>query len=88
MATVKLNLAMEEGIVERMKMYATERHSSVSKIAESYFALLTNPKAEQEQRIPISPLIESLGIDSIGVALPADFDADNAIADYLEEKYR
>ena len=89
MAATKLTLTVEEGVIERMKEYANTKHSSVSRIVENYFVSLTSQNIKRaHDRIAVSPFIENLSIEAVGVALPENFDAEKAIVSYLEEKYK
>jgi len=89
MATAKLTLAIEEGIIERMKDYANARRSSVSRLVENYFVYLTSqtPKEEHAQ-ISVSPFIKGLTVKAMVGKVPKNFDPEEEIAHYLEEKYK
>ncbi|GAA0537385.1 DUF6364 family protein [Chitinophaga japonensis] len=39
----RLNLTIEENLLQRMKMYAARQHVSLSELVESYFERLTQP---------------------------------------------
>lgn len=55
---------------------------SLSKMIEAYLDSVTK---EKENKIAITPLVESL---SGVIDLPADFDYKKEYHDYLEEKYK
>jgi hypothetical protein len=80
----KLTLRLNDHVIERAKIYARSHRISLSKMIESYLDGLTQTK-EEESKIPITPLVESL---SGVINLPADFDYKKAYRDYLEEKYK
>jgi hypothetical protein len=89
MAATKLTLTVEEGIIEKMKGYAAARHSSVSRIVESYFALLTSPdKTKAQEQVAVSSFVEGLTLKGMEVELPKDFTPEEEVAHYLEEKYK
>lgn len=52
-----LTIKLDEHIVERAKMYAKERNTSLPKLVSNYFHELTMESSEEEE---ISPLIQSL----------------------------
>ena len=80
----KLTLRLNDHVIERAKIYARNHRISLSKMIESYLDGLTQTK-EEETKIPITPLVESL---SGVINLPADFDYKKGYSDYLEEKYK
>jgi len=88
MATAKLTLAIEEEVVEKMKDYASSRSSSVSRIVENYFIVLTNQSPKAKERIAVSPFVKGLSIKSMGLELPSDFNPEEEAIRNMEEKYR
>ena len=52
-----LTIKLDEHIVERAKMYAKERNTSLPNLVSNYFHELTMESSEEEE---ISPLIQSL----------------------------
>ncbi len=80
----KLTLRLNEGVIERAKIYAKSQRISLSKMIESYLDSLTREK-DSEKKIPITPLVESL---SGVIDLPPDFDYKKEYAEYLTEKYK
>ena len=66
-----LSIPIKEDIAERIKQYAATRETTVSRITENFFMLITAPKAN-EKSIKISPLVQSFSID--GIIVPDDFD--------------
>lgn len=61
----KLTLKLDEDIIEKAKLYARKKNTSLSQLVESYLNLLT-----QEQTAPeITPLVKSLsGVISLSHA--------------------
>jgi hypothetical protein len=80
----KLTLRLNDNVIERAKNYARSHKISLSKMIESYLDSITKQK-EEENKIPITPLVESL---SGVIVLPADFDYKRNYRDYLENKYK
>ncbi|MDR0694367.1 MAG: DUF6364 family protein [Prevotellaceae bacterium] len=83
MATVKLDLHIEQELAERVKKYAAQHHISVSSIAQNMFTVITRNTATGN--IEVSPLVKSFSID--GVSVPKDFDYKQALAEARNEKY-
>jgi hypothetical protein len=79
-------------VKEAIKKYAITNGKSVSAIVENMLAALTGvtriPRENPVDDIEISPFIENLNVQALGIELPIDFDPDKAIAEYLEEKYK
>ncbi|RLD35721.1 MAG: hypothetical protein DRI74_10345 [Bacteroidetes bacterium] len=80
----KLTLRLNDGVIERAKIYAKNQRISLSKMIESYLDSLTREKVSN-RKSTITPLVESL---SGVINLPSDFDYKNEYADYLTEKYK
>ena len=78
-----MKLPIEIGIAERINKYADSRKTSVSKIAEDFFVLLTAVSKTEEQEI--SPLVKSFSIENITV--PANFNYKTELANARNEKY-
>ncbi len=80
----KLTLSLDQTIIEKAKKYAKENNTSLSKMVEAYFDLLTNIESNKNELL-ITPLVESLcGV----IELPEDFDYKKSKAAYLLEKYK
>jgi hypothetical protein len=77
----KLTLKLDKVTIEKAKLYAESRKTSLSKLIEGYLQMLTKGNAKKE---PISPLVKSL---SGVIELPDDFDEKADYGDYLERKY-
>ena len=78
----KLTLSLDGTIIESAKTYAKSNNTSLSKLIESYLAMLTNRKKNATN---ITPLVESL---SGVISLEKDFDIKDAYSDFLIEKYK
>lgn len=79
----KLTLKLDQEIIEKAKLYASEKKISLSRIVENYLNSLTSDKTNND--IQISPFVKSL---SSGIKIPADYDYKKDRADYLEQKHK
>lgn len=79
----KLTLKLDQKVIEKAKLYASEKKLSLSSLIEAYLNLLTSETAKNE--FEISPFVKSL---SSGVSIPADYDYKKDRADYLAQKYK
>ncbi len=43
----RINLTIEEALVQKVKSYAAEKQTSVSELVEEYFTKITKPKKEK-----------------------------------------
>jgi hypothetical protein len=78
----KLTLKINKSVIEKAKLYAKEKNTSLSKMIEAYLGAVIKHKTENSK---ITPLVESL----IGVIeLPEDFDHKKTYGDYLLKKYK
>jgi hypothetical protein len=84
MAATRLNLLIEQDVVEKMKEYVTQHHTSISKVVENMFLAITTSRHKSD-KMELSPLVKSLSIDN--VKLPDGFDYKEELAKALEEKY-
>jgi len=82
METVSIPIKVD--IAERIKQYAATHETTVSRIAENFFLLITAPKVN-EKDIKISPLVQSFSID--GVIVPDDFDYKKTLSEARNEKH-
>jgi len=80
-----VSIPINEDVADRIKQYAAKRETTVSRIAENFFLLITAPKAN-EKDIKISPLVQSFSID--GVIVPDDFDYKKILSDARNEKHQ
>jgi hypothetical protein len=83
MATVTLDLQMEQELVERVKKYAAQHRISVSNIAQNLFTVITRNTATDH--VEVRPLVKSFSID--GVDVPKGFDYKQALAEARNEKH-
>jgi hypothetical protein len=83
MATVRLDLQMEQEVVERVKKYAVQHRTSVSRIAQNMFMVIT--RNTDTGHMDVRPLVKSFSID--GVSVPKGFDYKQALAEARNEKY-
>ena len=79
----KLTLKLDQEIIEKAKLYASEKKLSLSRLIENYLNSLTSDKPKND--LQISPFVKSL---SSGIKIPADYDYKKDRADYLEQKYK
>jgi hypothetical protein len=80
----KLTLVLDNYIVLAAKEYARSKGASLSKLVENYFLSLTK-KPAAENSYEITPFVANL---KAGVTLPADYDYKDAVAAFLDEKYK
>ena len=78
----KLTLRLNDGVIERAKVFAKTHKMSLSKMIEAYLDNLTRIKNE---KTTITPLVENL---SGVIDLPSDYDYKKDYADYIIEKYQ
>ena len=79
----KLTLKLNQEIIEKAKIYASEKKISLSRIVEAYLQSLTSEK--KDSKIEISPFVKSI---STKTSIPADFDYKKEYGDYLMKKYQ
>ena len=78
----KLTLKLDQTIIERAKIYASQKNTSLSKLIESYLEILTAPSNPEDESI--SPLVKSL---SGVISLPKNVDYDKMYKKHLLKKY-
>ena len=79
----KLTLKLNQEIIEKAKLYASEKKLSLSRLIENYLNSLTSEKTKDE--IQISDFVKSMSSE---IKLPADFDYKKERANYLEQKFK
>lgn len=79
----KLTLKLNQDVIEKAKLYASEKKLSLSRLVENYLNSLTSEKTNDD--LQISPFVKSL---SSGVKIAADYDYKKDRADYLEQKHK
>jgi formiminotetrahydrofolate cyclodeaminase len=78
--TTKLTLTVEKTIIERAKLYAKKTGRSLSEIIEHYLDTITQDNGTET----ISPKLKKI----VGaVKLPKNFDEENELRSYLENKH-
>lgn len=79
----KLTLKLNQQVIEKAKLYASNRKISLSRIVEAYLQSLTSEESQGE--FQISPFVKSI---ATGKKLPIDLDYKKEYSDYLTEKYK
>lgn len=79
----KLTLKLDQEIIEKAKLYASQKKLSLSRLIENYLNSLTSDRPKNE--LQISAFVKSL---ASGIELPADYDYKKDRADYLAQKYK
>ena len=79
----KLTLKLNQKIIERAKVYASDKKMSLSRIVESYLQSLTSEK--NGNQLEISPFVKSI---ATGTKTPTDLDYKKDYSDYLMEKHK
>ena len=77
----KLTLKLDENVIKRAKIYASERRLSLSRMVETYLDSLTKKESDEFE---ISPFVKSI---SSGESIPVDIDYKKEYIEYLEEKH-
>ncbi len=79
----KLTLKLDQQVIEKAKIYAKSRKTSVSKLIQNYLQHITEKSPKQED--DISPIVKSLsGI----IKLPKNHDAKKEYGEHLTKKYK
>ncbi len=79
----KLTLTLDETVINKAKVYAKRRGSSLSGIIENYLKAITKNSGVKEN-IELSPLIKSL---KGSFKAPGDFDYKKELKEELSKKY-
>jgi hypothetical protein len=80
----KLTLKLNQEIIEKAKVYASQKQVSLSRIIENYLNSLTN-ETKSDNLIEISPFVKSL---SNGTKIPTNLDYKKEYAEHLINKYK
>ena len=80
----KLTLRLNQEIIEKAKIYASQKKVSLSRIIENYLNSLTND-SKNDNSIEISPFVKSL---SSGKKMPTDLDYKKEYSEHLMNKYK
>lgn len=75
----RLNLTIEENLLQRMKAYASRKHISLSELVEGYFERIVQPVRGKS----IIDVVEKMKMPDI----PADRNLVNEYYEDLEKKY-
>lgn len=78
----KLTLTIDHAIIEKAKVYAKQKESSLSNLIENYLKALTQDVNSSE--IEITPIVKSL---KGSFTAPEDFDYKKELSKRLSEKY-
>lgn len=78
----KLTLSMDNKVIEKAKKFARKNHTSLSKLIEDYFSILTQQDKTNDE---ITPLVKSL---SGVLQLPDNFDYKKDRTKHLEKKHK
>ena len=82
----KLTLNIDDEVVAKAKVYASEQNISLSSIIESFLRAVTSNNTDDDfEEIKISPFVKSLSLKS---GISADFDYKVELGDYYSEKYK
>ena len=79
----KLTLKLNKEIIEKAKLYASDKKLSLSRLIENYLNALTSEKTNNE--LEISDFVKSM---SSKTGIPADYDYKNERATDLYKKHQ
>lgn len=79
----KLTLKLNQEIIEKAKLYASDKKLSLSRLIENYLNALTSEKTNNE--LEISDFVKSM---SSKTGIPADYDYKNERATDLYKKHQ
>ena len=80
----KLTLKLNQEIIEKAKVYASQKKVSLSRIIENYLNSLTND-AKSDNSFEISPFVKSM---RTGHKIPGDLDYKKEYSENLLSKYK
>lgn len=78
----KLTLSVDQDLIQKAKEYAKSRGTSISKMVEEYFLVLTSEKSSATEPYSDSPVDKLLGIVN-----EPDLDYDQIRFEALKKKY-
>jgi formiminotetrahydrofolate cyclodeaminase len=78
--TTKLTLTVEKSTIEKAKSYAKQTGRSLSEIIENYLEKITHDNFEDKLSSKLNKIVGA-------VKLPENFDDDNELRTYFEEKH-
>ncbi len=79
----ELTLKLNQGVIEKAKVYARNKKISLSRLVETYLQGLT--LEDNKSEFEISPFVKSI---STGTSIPNDVDYKSEYAHFLMEKYK
>lgn len=79
----KLTLKLNKRIIEKAKVYASDKKISLSRIVEAYLQSL--PSEHELTEFEISPFVKSI---ATGTEIPSNLDYKKEYANHLIEKYK
>ena len=80
----KLTLKFDKNTISKMKLYAKEHDTSLSRLVENFFETMAVYKGEKPQAKTSNRVREITGV----VKLKKDFDPKKEYADHLAKKYK
>jgi hypothetical protein len=80
----KLTLKLNQEIIEKAKVYASQKKMSLSRIIENYLNSLTSD-SKNENSIEISPFVKRM---SSGKKMPTDLDYKKEYSEHLMNKHK
>jgi len=80
----KLTLKLNQEVIEKAKMYASQKKVSLSRIIENYLHSLTTD-SHDDSAVEISPFVKSM---RSGKKIPTDLDYKKEYSDHLLNKYK
>jgi formiminotetrahydrofolate cyclodeaminase len=78
--TTKLTLTVEKSTIEKAKSYAKQTGRSLSEIIENYLEKITHDNFEDKLSAKLNKIVGA-------VKLPKNFDDENELRSYFEEKH-
>jgi tripartite-type tricarboxylate transporter receptor subunit TctC len=81
----RLNITVEEQLLEKIKKYAEEHETSVSSLVEEHFELLTKPKSKIPGGMSLVEYMQSLPKSKVN--FPDDFNWKEEIYKERAKKY-
>lgn len=83
----KLTLKLNKEIIEKAKIYASNKKMSLSRIIENYLQLLTSESKDSSTRseIEISPFVKSI---ATGTKIPSNLDYKKEYREHTIKKHK
>lgn len=80
----KLTIKLNKNVINDAKIYASQKHLSLSRLIENYLQSLTIDSKDDE--IKISPFVKNISTGANKI--PHDLDYKKEYSNYLVEKYK